>query len=171
MEELGRGRFVRLVRNERGWEWAERVNVTGVVVVAACTPAGNVILVEQPRPPVGASVIEMPAGLAGDEDASEALAAAAGRELEEETGWRAGQISEVTAGPVSAGMSNEVLTFFVARDLEKVGAGGGVDGERITVHEVPLAEVPAFVAQKAREGVLTDPKVFAGLFFLQAGGG
>ena len=107
-EVLASGRFLRLVRRD-GWEWAERTNTSGVVVIAALTPAGEVLLVEQERLPVGARVLEMPAGLAGDVAGAEdeALAEAARRELVEETGWDAERMEEVTSGPVSAGMTSE----------------------------------------------------------------
>lgn len=168
-ETLASGRFVRLVREGR-WEWCERVNAKGVVVIAALTPAGDVVLVEQHRYPVGARVIEMPAGLAGDvagcED--EDLADAARRELEEETGWRAGRMDEAVAGPATAGLTSEVLTFFVARELERVSDGGGDETEDIAVHEVPLAEVEGWLEARRAAGVLTDPKVYAGLWFLRS---
>src|SRR5687767_5385258 len=131
-ETLGEGRWERLVR-EDGWEWCERTNARGVVVIAALTPSGGVLLVEQARRPVGARVLELPAGLAGDEPdrPDEELAEAARRELEEETGWRAASVELVTRGPVSAGLTSEVLSVFVARDLVRVAEGGGVGGERI----------------------------------------
>lgn len=165
-EELARGRFIRLVRRDR-WEWAERVNATGVVVIVAKTPDDRVLLVEQERIPVGGPVIEMPAGLAGDVTADEALATAAARELEEETGWRAGRLERLTHGPVSAGMSSEVLTFFRAHDLQRVGEGGGDEGESIVVHEIALSEIDGWLEARAREGVMADPKVYAGLYFLR----
>ncbi len=165
MEVLGAGRFLRLVRRD-GWEWAERVNARGVVVVVARTPESRVLMVEQYRPPVGARVLELPAGLAGDEAAGESLSDAAARELEEETGWRAGRIEPLPGGPGSAGMSSEVLSLFLATELQRIGPGGGVGNEAIVVHEVPQARVPDFVAERAAEGVMTDPKVFAGLFWL-----
>lgn len=167
-EIMAEGRFLRLVR-EDGWEWAERTRISGVVVVAAVTPEGNVLLVEQHRPPVGGRVLEMPAGLAGDiagqED--EALETAARRELEEETGYTAARIDRITAGPVSAGLTSESLTFFVAHDLRRIGPGGGDASEDIEVHEVPLDEVDEWLAARAREGVPADPKVYAGLYFLR----
>jgi ADP-ribose pyrophosphatase len=43
--------------------------------------------------------------------------------------------------------------------LTKVGEGGGVEGEEIVVHRVPLGEVPAFVEAKRREGVAMDVKL------------
>jgi len=166
-DELGKGRFLRLVRRD-GWEWAERTNATGVVVIAACTPDDEVLFVRQHRPPVGGPVIEMPAGLAGDVDRGEALATAAARELEEETGWTPGHLEQVTRGPVSAGMSNETLTFFVASDLRRVGPGGGDDSEQIEVHAVPRAGAAAWLRAREAEGVQVDPKVYAGLYFLDA---
>lgn len=168
MEELGRGRFVRLVRRDR-WEWAERVNARAVALILAVTPDDRVLLVEQHRPPVGGSVLSWPAGLVGDDGSAEPVAEAARRELEEETGWRASRIEQVAEGPISAGMTSERLTVFRAFDLERAGPGGGVDGERITVHEVPRAEVVAFAAARARQGVATDLKLFAGLYLLSAG--
>ena len=42
----------------------------------------------------------------------------------------------------------------------------GVANEDITVHEVPLVEVVAWLAAKAKSGVLIDPKIYAGLFFV-----
>jgi len=164
---LGEGRYLRL-REERGWEWCERVNASGVVVVVAVTPRGELLLVEQHRPPVGGRVLELPAGLAGDhDDPEEELARAAGRELEEETGWAPESLERLTAGPVSAGMTSEVLTWFRAHGLRRVGPGGGDDSEDIVVHAVKLDEVASFARRRAREGVVTDPKVFAGLYFAQ----
>src|SRR3546814_14508543 len=71
----------------------------------------------------------MPAGLVGDDDASDTLESAARRELIEETGWDAARIDVLLVGPTTAGMSNERIPFARARDLTRVGDGGGVDDE------------------------------------------
>jgi ADP-ribose pyrophosphatase len=165
-EVLGEGRFLRLVRRD-GWERAERVGVRAIVVIVAVTPAGELLLVEQHRRPVAATVLELPAGLAGDDPRhrDESLADAAGRELREETGWEAARFEVLSAGPPSAGLSSEVVTLLRAHDLRRVGSGGGDADERITVHAVPLDEAPAWIAGRARAGVLVDPKVWAGLWF------
>lgn len=166
MKELHAGRHLRLVvRN--GWEFVERPGIHGIVIVVAVTPDGRVLLVEQWREPVGANVLELPAGLAGDAESprDEPLEEAARRELVEETGWDAAEMERLTTGPPSAGVTSEIVTFFRARGLTKAGPGGGVDGEVITVHEVPLAEAEAFVSRREAGGVLVDPKVFAGLWF------
>ncbi|MEM6926727.1 MAG: NUDIX hydrolase [Myxococcota bacterium] len=165
MDELARGKFLRLVQRD-GWEWAERVNVSGVVVIVARTPDDEVLFVEQHRIPVGGPVIEFPAGLAGDVDAEESLATAAQRELEEETGWRAGRLERLIDGPVSSGMTSETLTFFRADDLERVGPGGGEGSEDIVVHSVPRSEAVAWLRARREAGTQVDPKVYAGLFFL-----
>jgi ADP-ribose pyrophosphatase len=170
-EVLAEGRHLRLVRR-RGWEYAERTNAAAIVVLVAVTPEGRLVLTEQHREPVGGAVIELPAGLVGDRpgEADEDLATAARRELLEETGYEAGAVRPLAAGPPSAGLSSEVVTFLVAADLRRVGAGGGDEHEAITVHEVPLATVPDWLAAQARAGRLVDPKVYAGLYLLGVAG-
>ena len=170
MTVLGQGRFLRLMKTPGGWEYAERVNASGVVFVAALTPERELVLIAQDRPPVQATVIELPAGLAGDGHAhDEPLATAALRELEEETGYTADHLEHVLRGPSSAGLTSETLDLFIARDVRKVSAGGGVggEGERIHTHLVPLDEVPAWLAARARAGNLIDPKVYTALYFLR----
>jgi ADP-ribose pyrophosphatase len=162
---LAKGRFLDLVTRD-GWEYARRPNATAVVAVLAVTPAGELLLVEQPRIPVGGMVIELPAGLVGDEDAAEKIEAAAARELEEETGWTPAKCTVIATGPSSPGLTSEMITLVRAEDLRRSGAGGGVAGERITVHAIPLAEVPGWLAKRAAAGAVIDHKVYAGLWWL-----
>ena len=76
------GRYLSL-REIDDWEFATRPNSTAVVGILAMTPENEVILVEQFRRPVQARVLEMCAGLVGDEPefAGESLVDAARREL------------------------------------------------------------------------------------------
>jgi ADP-ribose pyrophosphatase len=131
------------------------------------TDADEIVLVEQLRVPVGQRVIELPAGVIGDEPqfAGESIEAAALRELEEETGFRAGHIERVLTGPTAPGMSSEMLHLFRARQLVRVNPGGGVEGENITVHIVPLATAPQWLSARAAEGRLIEPRVYVGLWF------
>jgi ADP-ribose pyrophosphatase len=165
-EVLGEGRFLRLLRR-RGWELVERNGVHGIVVLVAVTPNGELLLVEQHREAMGGTVIELPAGLAGDEhdNADESLEQAATRELREETGWEATSWERLSAGPPSAGLSTEVVTLMRARGLERRGNGGGAGDERITVHAIPLPDAPAWLHAREAAGTLVDPKVWAGLWF------
>lgn len=163
---LGEGKWLRLVDLDT-WEFAERLHVRDIAVIVAVTPAGRLLLVEQARPSVGGAVIELPAGLVGDEaaHAGEAIEAGARRELEEETGWRAGRMRRLVTGPTSPGVSSEVVTMLWAEGLERVGTGGGVAGERIVVHEIEVERVEGWIAERAAAGTLVDPKVFVGLYF------
>jgi ADP-ribose pyrophosphatase len=169
METLFEGKHLRLVR-AGSWEYVQRRGVDGVVVLVALTNDQRLLLVEQFRPPVSARVLELPAGLAGDLGPEE-LEAAAARELEEETGWRAGRLERLTRGPASAGLSDELLTVFRATDLQPVGPGGGDASEDIQVHAVPLREVRAFLLAHQAAGGLVDLKVWAGLAFLPGDSG
>ena len=165
-EVLGEGRFLRLLRR-RGWELVERPGVHGIVVLVAVTPDGELLLVEQHREAMRGTVLELPAGLAGDDTdtAGESLEQAATRELREETGWQATSWDRLTAGPPSAGVSTEVVTLMRAHGLVQRDAGGGAGSERITVHAVPLRAAADWLRNREAAGTLVDPKVWAGLWF------
>ncbi|MDC8014906.1 NUDIX hydrolase [Tahibacter soli] len=169
-EVLFNGRWLRLCRRGK-WEYAERTNPGGAVVVVALTPDDKVLIVEQWREAIGARAIEMPAGLIGDEPgaAGEHAVEAARRELLEETGYACDRVDYYFAGPSSAGMSTETIAFVRAYDLVRVHAGGGTSDEDITVHEVPRAQAARWVLDKAAQGCSVDPKVFAGLYLLEHG--
>jgi ADP-ribose pyrophosphatase len=164
-ETMCEGKYLRLVK--RGtWEYAERTNAGNAVIIIAMTPERNLLFVEQHRVPLGARTIEMPAGLVGDVDADDTLELAAKRELLEETGWQADEVKVLMVGPTSAGMSNELIAFVRARGLTRIDAGGGDATEDITVHEVPVAEAPRWLAAKMAAGYQMDPKLWAGLWLL-----
>ncbi len=165
VETIAAGRYIRLVQRD-GWEYAERSNISGIVVVVALTDDRHLLLVEQYRPAVGQNVIELPAGLAGDspETENEALENAAQRELLEETGYRAGEMRRLFCGPPSAGITSEQLTFFLAGNLKHEGPGGGDASEDITLHTVPLDDVPDWLDEQSGRGRAIDIKIYAGLF-------
>lgn len=167
---LGEGKFLRLVRQGK-WEFCERHGSTGVVGIVATTAVGEIVLVEQWRDPVGARCVELPAGLVGDDGMSESSADAAGRELEEETGYRAEVVTPlISNGCVSAGLTSETVDLVRAENVVKTGDGGGLEGEEIEVHLVPLAEIDTFLQAKQQDGRLVDFKVWAGLWFCRGGG-
>lgn len=161
------GKFLALVK-EGHWEYAHRTNATGAAIIVAVTDEQKLLLVEQYRIPVHARTIELPAGIIGDEpdSAAEAHAEAARRELVEETGYEAGHIEALTHGPASGGLASETVTLFLATKLHRVGVGGGVAHEDITVHEVPLRDIDDWLAAKAKTGCLVDPKIYGGLYFI-----
>jgi ADP-ribose pyrophosphatase len=69
-------------------------------------------------------------------------------------------------GPACSGLTSERVTIFHASGLRRAGKGGGVAQEDIVLHEIPLVELVAWLETKASTGVLIDPKVYAGLFFV-----
>ena len=161
---IAKGRWLTFI-DDAGWEYVTRPGVTGIVVIVAVTDQ-RLVLVEQYRPAVRQRVLELPAGLVGDVDGrhAESVLDAAARELEEETGYRADEMVPLFEGPIAVGVSDETVSFFNARGLVRVGAGGGDDTEDIAVHEVPLAELNAFLAAQRAKGLAIDPKIFAGLY-------
>ena len=165
---LCNGTWLRLKRHGR-WEYAERTNPGGGVMIIAVTAEDKLLFVEQYRPALQCLTVEMPAGLVGDmpQSAAESAIEAAHRELIEETGFASAQIDFIMAGPTSAGMSNEILAFVRARNLTRVDVGGGDATEDIVVHEIPRQQAARWLVEKMAAGVSVDPKIFAGLYFLE----
>jgi ADP-ribose pyrophosphatase len=159
-EIMWQGRFITAKTRGR-WEYVGRARGIHAAVILAVDAEDHVILVDQYRVPIGRRCIELPAGLVGDHEhcAGEDAAVAAARELEEETGYRAGRMEMVGEFYSSPGMVSESFTLFRARDLEKVGEGGGDDHEDIVVHRVPLAQIDEAVARFRDEGFAIDVKM------------
>ena len=166
-ETLYDGSWLRLSRRGR-WEYVERSHSSSglAVIIVAVTPDNRILFVEQFRVPLAAATIEMPAGLVADTHDADTIEEAAGRELVEETGWEPSRVEVLLTGPTSAGMSNERVAFARATGLRKVGDGGGVGGEDIVVHEVPVADAPSWLMEKGRQGFELDLKLWAGLWLL-----
>jgi ADP-ribose pyrophosphatase len=164
-EVMAAGKYLRLVKRGH-WEFADRHTCTGAVAIVAITDECRLLLVEQFRIPLMKSVLELPAGLVGDTagEEHEELATAARRELFEETGYEAREMRWLVSGPSSAGLTSEVVDFFLATGLVQVPAGGGDHHENIIVHEVPLDGIRRWLDQRAAAGILIDPKVYSGLY-------
>jgi len=158
-EVMWEGRFITARRKGR-WEYVSRSRGIRAAVILAVED-GHVLLVEQFRVPLGRNCIELPAGLIGDDDGArdEAPEIAGGRELEEETGYRAAQMKHLGYFHSSPGMVSEGFNLLRAEGLTRIGDGGGVEGENIVVHRVPLANIPTFVAAKRAEGCAADVKL------------
>jgi ADP-ribose pyrophosphatase len=161
MNILGEGRFVRLLE-ENGYEYAERKGCTGIISVVAVTDRDELVFVEQFRPALGCRTIELVAGLACDEG-PESLEEAARRELLEEAGYEAATLELLLVGPSAGGISTSRVHFYLARGAMKTNAGGGVEGENITVHVIPVAEAYAWLQSRSQGETLVDPKVFLGI--------
>jgi ADP-ribose pyrophosphatase len=164
---LAEGKYVRLVARGR-WEWAERTNTSGAVVIVAVTSDRQLVLIEEYRHPLGRRVVEFPAGLVGDEPGTseEALIEAAKRELFEEAGCVSDNWRHLVGGPASPGLTDEQYSMFLALDAKKISEGGGDDSEDIHVCLVPLNQVETWLEERRRNGLLVDPKIYSGLYFV-----
>ena len=146
----------------RGWEAVERVNCNGIVVIIPVTGEGDLLLIRQFRPVLDSYVIEFPAGL---NDKGETLVEAARRELIEETGYTSESFELIAEGPVSSGLSTEVLTVFLARDA--VLAPPSLrerfpieETEAIEVIWTPLTSAYETIAEYRGKGDAVDLKIY-----------
>ncbi|MBY6129256.1 NUDIX hydrolase [Qipengyuania aquimaris] len=160
VEIVWQGKYITTKKQGR-WEYVARSRGIRAAAILAVDEEDHVLLVEQYRVPLGRNCLEFPAGLIGDDDGEEDEDAltAAGRELEEETGYRASVLEDMGTYFSSPGMVSESFTLVRARGLTKVGEGGGVGGENITVHRVARSDLPEFIAAKRREGCGIDVRV------------
>lgn len=158
-EIVWQGNFITAKRRGR-WEFVGRARGIRAAVILPID-GGQVVLVEQYRVPLGCNCIELPAGLIGDGDGAENKdpLAAARRELEEETGYRADSWKVIGEFFSSPGMVSESFTLLKASGLTRVGDGGGTGDEEIAVHRVPLSSVKAFLDEARERGCAIDVRI------------
>lgn len=164
---LHEGQFLQLLRHGH-WEYVRRRATGGAAAIIAVTDDDALVLVEQYRIPVQAACIELPAGVIGDsaEFAGESALVAARRELLEETGFDCETLRPAFDGPSAPGLTAETSHVLRATGLRRVHEGGGVDGENIQVHVVPLAGIHDWLEVQQRAGRQVEPKVWAALYWL-----
>ncbi|MBO0440425.1 NUDIX domain-containing protein [Candidatus Enterococcus ikei] len=147
---------VRLPNGETGTR--ELVFHPGAVAVIPITADNKMIMVKQFRKPMEKVLLEIPAGKIdpGEHDHPKETAE---RELEEETGYRANQLTFVTSMYVSPGFADELLHIYYAEDLEKVpNPRPQDDDEVLELYTLTLDEAKAEIAS----GLIGDAKtIFA----------
>ena len=165
---LHEGEFIKLVR-KGNWEYVERVKGKDAAYIIPIYEnqwgEPEAVFIEEFRVPFDRRVIGFPAGLIGDIDSGEDFITAAHRELTEETGFEAARMRHLVSGPSSAGLSNELIHYYLADKLTKVSEGGGDETESITVLNIPLHKAESLLYKKSEDGYLIDSKVYLGLYW------
>ena len=139
----------------------------GAVAIVALDPEERVLLVRQYRHPAGRVLLEIPAGTLDRDPATGATEDpddAARRELEEETGYRAGRWERLVDFWTAPGFATERMFLYLATDLAPAGDGrlGPDEDEALELVRLPWREAVA----AAERGEIRDAKSLVGLLWL-----
>jgi ADP-ribose pyrophosphatase len=140
----------------------------GAVAIVALDPDDRVLLVRQWRTAAGRVLLEIPAGTLDIVDpvahAIEDPDLAAPRELEEETGYRAGTWRKLAEFWTVPGFATELMHLYLATDLRPAHGErlGPDEDERLELVRLPWIEAVAAVER----GEICDAKSMVGLFWL-----
>ncbi len=137
----------------------EVVRHPGGVVVLALTPDRTIPFVRQHRYPLNRDILELPAGKIDDREDPIRTAA---RELEEETGFRAESLVRIHSFYSSPGFCDELLHFYFAPEVRKVGANPEFD-EHIEIEFYSLDEAVELI----EKGQIQDAKTMCAIYWLQ----
>lgn len=136
----------------------EIVRHPGAVAVVPVTDDGAVLLVRQYRPAVDQWLYEIPAGTCDVE--GEPLETTAHRELVEEIGHQAAELTELTRCLNTPGFCDEVTTIFLATGLTEVADNRqGIEEHYMTVERIPLSEFDA----RVDDGTIVDAATILGV--------
>ncbi|GHT13695.1 ADP-ribose pyrophosphatase [Planctomycetales bacterium] len=129
----------------------------GAVVILPILSDGRIVLIKQYRVAIDEEIIELPAGT---REPNEPELITARRELVEETGYTAGQMTEVFQFYTSPGFVKEAMFLFKATNLI-AGPTNMEDGEKIVPMIVDLPEAMNLI----KTGKIRDAKTLIGLLW------
>ena len=135
----------------------------GAVIILPILADGRIVLIENARHTVGESLLELPAGTL---EKGEPPDVCAGRELEEETGYRAARIESLGWFYTSPGILTEKMYAFVARELTP-GPQALEENETISVRPMPVKEVVELIQSNS----IVDGKTIAVILKYLSGSG
>lgn len=133
----------------------EVVEHRGAVAIVPLLDDETVLMIKQFRLAANEVLLEIPAGTLEPGEPPEECAA---RELEEETGYRAGTLRRLFSQYLAPGYSQEILHVFLARDLQRTTQQTEEDE---TVEVVPMSIHRA--VELVLSGEIKDAKTIAAL--------
>ncbi len=134
----------------------EVIRHPGAVVLLPLLDRDHVVMIENHRPTVAATLLELPAGTREPNESAESTAA---RELVEETGYRAGNLELIHEFYSAPGICDELMCLYVARDLT-LGEPNREAVEQITNRIASREEITHWV----NSGKIRDAKTLVGLY-------
>lgn len=145
-ETAYQGRFITVKRQTYQWKdepshVSDLVEHPGAVAILPITSDGRLLLIRQWRRSVGEILIEVPAGIL---EKGEEVRACAGRELQEETGYRAREIIPLGFFYTTPGFTNERLYLFIGKGLEEAPLPPD-EHEAIDLHPLSLDEAISLI--------------------------
>ena len=148
------------LEDEQGRRLVKEVVVhPGAVVVLPFLDERTILLIRNYRHAIGQLLLELPAGTL---DKGEAPMNAAGRELQEETGYLAARMVPISAFFASPGILTERMYTFAAYDLQKTQTALE-EGEEIEVVPAGFGEAIEMI----RTGEIVDAKTIATLLMYE----
>ncbi|TCT25652.1 ADP-ribose pyrophosphatase [Melghiribacillus thermohalophilus] len=138
----------------------EMIKHPGAVAVIPVTSDNKIVLVEQYRKPLERSLVEIPAGKLEEGEPPEKTAH---RELEEETGYLASEMTYITSFYTSPGFADEIIHLYLATGLKKADEPLGTDeDEFVEIMECTLEEAQKLINEKK----IYDAKTAYALLYL-----
>jgi len=168
---LHRGRYLEfridtVARPDGSLRRREVAGHPGAVAIVAVDAEDRIVLVRQFRSATGHALLEIPAGtLEVDADGVvEDPLGAARRELEEETGLRAGSWTALSRFYTAPGFTDELMHLYLATGLAAVGAGALPPDDDESIEVVRLALHDALAA--VDRGEIVDAKSIVGILWV-----
>lgn len=149
-----------LMPNGNTEEW-DFIQHHGAAAVVAVMDDGRIIMVRQHRPAIGRFTLELPAGKLDFKGESKADCAA--RELEEETGYKAGKLELLVTVDTTVAICDEEIEIYLATELMKTEQHLDED-EDINVEAYDVDELMGMIARQE----IRDSKTVAGILAYKA---
>ncbi|WP_051195277.1 NUDIX hydrolase [Pseudobutyrivibrio ruminis] len=140
---------------EEKWDFVS--HRMGAACVLAVRPDGKILMVRQYRNALDRFTLEVPAGKRDSLNEDTSICAA--RELEEETGYRAGKLEKLLSLKSTVAFCDELIDVYLATDLVEIGEQHLDEAEDIDIEAYELKEL----MDMCYSGTLQDAKTVAAI--------